>query len=120
MKLQSQVTLNDTEVKLAIATYIEANGIAGAIAQADSVILKRTAGTGFSAVLDVIKDTDPGELPTKGETEVHTEVIKTTKVLQETLEEEEEEPAPTEEISEEAATQALDAAQVTASTSLFR
>lgn len=120
MKLQSQVTLNDTEVKLAIATYIEANGIAGAVAQADSVILKRTAGTGFSAVLDVIKDTDPVELPPKVETDVHTEVGKTAKVLQETPEEEEEELASTEEVSEEEATQALDAAQVTTSTSLFR
>lgn len=122
MKLQSQVTLNDTEVKLAIATYIEANGIAGAVAQADSVILKRSAGTGFSAVLDVIKDTDPVELPPKVETEVSTEVSETTKVLQETLEEEEEqeELASTEEVSEEEATQALDAAQVTTSTSLFR
>ena len=122
MKLQSQVTLNDTEVKLAIATYIEANGIAGAVAQADSVILKRTAGTGFSAVLDVIKDTAPVELPLKVETEVHTEVGKTAKALQELEEEEEaqEELAATEEVSEEEATQALDAAQVTTSTSLFR
>lgn len=119
MKLQSQVTLNDTEVKLAIATYIEANGIAGAVAQADSVIVKRTAA-GCSAVLDVVKDTDPVELPPKVAPEVNTEVSKTTKVLQETLEEEEEELVSTEEVSEEEATQALDAAQVTTSTSLFR
>lgn len=53
---------------------------------------------------------------------MHTEVGKITKAPQELEEEEEaqEELAATEEVSEEEATKALDAAQVTASTSLFR
>lgn len=120
MKLQSQVTLNDTEVKLAIATYIEANGVVGATSQADSVVIKRSAANGFTAVLDVIQDTD--QLPNEDKvfTEVTTEVTKETLVLSDTDADAEAVDELTTEATDEKVTEALDAAQVTASTSLFR